>query len=60
MNLHDTLKKNKNKKNVQIGVIVASGILVLVLISVIFAYISVIADQNKSNDSNTATAIMNG
>lgn len=60
MNLHDTLKKNKNKKNVQIGVIVASGILVLVLISVIFAYISVIADQNKSNDSNTVTAIMNG
>ena len=60
MNLHDTLKKNKNKKNVQIGVLVASGILVLVLISVIFAYISVIADQNKINDSNTATAIMNG
>lgn len=60
MNLHDTLKRNKNKKNVQIGVIVASGILVLVLISVIFAYISVIADQNKSNDSNTVTAIMNG
>lgn len=59
MNLHDTLKKNKNKKNIQIGIIVTAGILLLVLVSVTFAYISVIADQKGNSDSNTVTAIMN-
>ncbi len=58
MNLHDTLKKNKNKRNIQIGIIAVIGISLLVILSVTFAYFSVVADQNNK-DNNTATAIIN-
>lgn len=58
MNLHDTLKKNKNKKNIQIGIIAVIGISLLVIFSVTLAYFSAVADQNNK-DNNTATAIIN-
>lgn len=58
MSLHDTLKKNKNKKNIQIGIIAVIGISLLVIFSVTLAYFSAVADQNNK-DNNTATAIIN-
>lgn len=59
MSLHDTLKKNKNKKNIQIGIIAVIGISLLVIFSVTLAYFSAVADQNINNDNNAATAIIN-
>lgn len=59
MSLHDTLKKNKNKKNIQIGIIAVIGISLLVIFSVTLAYFSAVADQNINNDNNVATAIIN-
>lgn len=59
MNLHDTLKKNKNKKNIQIGIIAVIGISLLVIFSVTLAYFSAVADQNINNNNNVATAIIN-
>lgn len=59
MSLHDTLKKNKNKKNIQIGLIAVIGISLLVIFSVTLAYFSAVADQNINNDNNVATAIIN-
>lgn len=59
MSLHDTLKKNKNKKNIQIGIIAVIGISLLVIFSVTLAYFSAVADQNINNNYNVATAIIN-
>ena len=59
MSLHDTLKKNKNKKNIQIGIIAVIGISLFVIFSVTLAYFSAVADQNINNDNNVATAIIN-
>ena len=59
MSLHDTLKKNKNKKNIQIGLIAVIGISLLVIFSVTLAYFSAVADQNINNNNNVATAIIN-
>lgn len=59
MSLHDTLKKNKNKKNIQIGIIAVIGISLLVIFSVTLAYFSAVADQNINNDNNAATTIIN-
>ena len=59
MNLHDTLKKNKNKKNIQIGIIAVIGISLLVIFSVTLAYFSAVADQNINNNNNVSTAIIN-
>lgn len=59
MSLHDTLKKNKNKKNIQIGIIAVIGISLLVIFSVTLAYFSAVADQNINNNNNVATAIIN-
>lgn len=59
MSLHDTLKKNKNKKNIQIGIIAVIGISLLVIFSVTLAYFSAVADQNINNDNNVSTAIIN-
>ena len=59
MSLHDTLKKNKNKRNIQIGIIAVIGISLLVIFSVTLAYFSAVADQNINNDNNVATAIIN-
>lgn len=59
MSLHDTLKKNKNKKNIQIGIIAVIGISLLVIFSVTLAYFSAVADQNINNNNNVSTAIIN-
>ena len=59
MSLHDTLKKNKNKKNIQIGIIAVIGISLLVIFSVTLAYFSAVADQNSNNNNNVSTAIIN-
>ncbi len=59
MSLHDILKKNKNKKNIQIGIIAVIGISLLVIFSVTLAYFSAVADQNINNNNNVATAIIN-